>query len=245
MALRGAGGPGAGGFLLPVEEGDPALPDAHFLAALKMRLRCLVCPDGTTCQHRRADGTVCGATLDPKGWHAKKCEVGGSRNARHDNMRDWHAPLHTRLTGHHAVKEQRVPGWDRVNRQTGELQLARLDVATRDPATGQPVYVDWSITCEHSTYAPRRQACSNNDGVAAAAMVQEKRSRYPPEHGNLVPLVFETGGRPSDEAAEFIRTYGQGMDTAERGAALGTVWRQFSRRHQAGNAEMVLSALSR
>ena len=125
------------------------------------------------------------------------------------------------------------------------MEEAKLDVCTRDPSTGQPVYVDWSVTCEYSTHEPRRRARANRDGVAAAQMVQDKRLRYPPQHGDLAPLVFESGGRPSDTAVEFIRSYGHERDGADRADVLGTLWRQISRRLQTGNAEMLLSALGR
>ena len=74
-------------------------------------------------------------------------------------------------------------------------------------------------------------------------MVEVKRARYPPRGGELVPLVFEAGGRPSDEAAAFLRSYGDGLSDVERAAALGGLWRQLSRTLQIGNAEMVLSAV--
>jgi hypothetical protein len=74
-------------------------------------------------------------------------------------------------------------------------------------------------------------------------MVQEKRDRYTPEHGNLAPLVFESGGRASDEAVGFIRGYAHGLSRTERSQTLSTVWRQLSRTLQAGNAEMILSAV--
>ena len=105
--------------------------------------------------------------------------MGQSRAARHDAMRDWHAKKHTSLTSFAAPTEQLVPAWDRVNRRTGVLEGAKLDIATRDSATGRDVFVGWSIISEYYTYAPRRQARSNNDGVAAAAMVRTKRNRYP------------------------------------------------------------------
>ena len=73
-------------------------------------------------------------------------------------------------------------------------------------------------------------------------MVSVKRARYPPGGGELVPLVFETGGRPSDEAVAFLRTYGHGLEDAERAEALGGLWRRLSRKLQFGTAEMVLSA---
>ena len=126
--------------------------------------------------------------------------------------------------------------------QTGVLEEARLDVATRDPASNLPNYVDWSVTCEHSEYAPRRQARSHTDGLAAAQAVDEKRSRYPPAGGELVPAVLESGGRPADELVAFIRSYGRGLPEAERSAAIGGAWRQLQRRFLAGNAEMFLSA---
>ena len=34
LTLRGAGGTGAGGIALPSEEGDPAMPDKHYITAL-------------------------------------------------------------------------------------------------------------------------------------------------------------------------------------------------------------------
>ena len=70
-----------------------------------------------------------------------------------------------------------------------------------------------------------------------------KRERYPPGPGDLAPLVFETGGRPSDEAVAFLRGYGFGLPPAKRADVLSTAWRQLSRTLQIGNAEMVLSAV--
>ena len=119
------------------------------------------------------------------------------------------------------------------------------DLSTNDPATGRHVYVDWSITCVHSTYAPRRGARADRDGLAAAQAVDKKRERYPPHGGELVPLVFETGGRPSDEAASFVRSYGADLEDGERSELPGGLWRQISRTLQRGNAEMLLSALGR
>ena len=204
-----------------------------------------VCPEGSRCLHRRADGSVCNEPLDPGGWHAKKCEVGGGRNDRHNRLRDWHSDHHKKVTGHTAATEQRVTAWDRLNPRTGEPELARLDIATRNPVHGRTVFIDWSITCEHSTYQPRKQARSNKDGLAAMNQVDEKRRRYPPAGGELVPMVFESNGRPSEEAASFIRSYGHALPAAERSEVVSTAWRQISRILQTGNAEMILSAIGR
>ena len=76
--LRSHGGPGAGAFLLPTQEGMPAMPEEHFRVALCDRLLLPVCQEGARCQHRRRDGTLCGAILDKRGHHARKCNIGGA-----------------------------------------------------------------------------------------------------------------------------------------------------------------------
>ena len=83
---------------------------------------------------------------------------------------------------------------------------------------------------------------SKRDGLAAAQWADDKHSRYPPPGGELVPAVLESGGRPCDELVSFIRTYGQGLDPADRSAVISTAWRSISRTLQVGNAEMLLSA---
>ena len=241
-ALRASGGTGAGSWLLPREEGDAPIPDFHYLVNLRTRLRAAVYAPGALCQHTKEDGSLCGELLDSKGWHARKCGCGGSRSYRHNSLRDWHGPFHTAQTGMFAVTEMHVPAWDRTDPDTGELEEAILDVCTRDAASGRPIYIDWSVTCEHSTNHSRRQARSGKDGLAATQAVAKKRQRYPPAGGELVPAVLESGGRPSDELIAFIRTYGQGLGPADRSAVISSAWRQISRTLAVGNAEMLLSA---
>ena len=73
LALRESSGTSAGSWLLPRQEGDPLIPDAHFHMGLRKRLRADVCAPGVPCQHRKRDGSVCGAPLDSKNWHPMKC----------------------------------------------------------------------------------------------------------------------------------------------------------------------------
>ena len=117
--FRSFGGPGAGGFLEPPvpfeDEAVKLMPDLHFLVMLRDRLRLPVCPEGAVCQHRKESGEICGQVLDPRGQHAKKCECGGSRMARHDALRNFTASFHPKVTGFVANTEQRVTAWDRVN----------------------------------------------------------------------------------------------------------------------------------
>ena len=245
--LRSAGGPGAGGFLEPPApfEEEPAkpMPDQHFQKMLRYRLRLPVCPAGATCQHRRGDGSICGQPLDPHGRHALKCEVGRARSARHNGLRDFTAAFHLKVSGFATATEQRVVAWDRVKPRTGLLEEARLDVATRDAVSGRKIFVDTMVTCAHCGYEPRQRARAHKDGVAAADAVRGKRLRYPPSGGELVPLVFEAGGRPAEETVAFVRSWALGMGSAERAAVIRFAWQQYSVLLQSGNAEMILSAV--
>ena len=137
----------------------------------------------------------------------------------------------------------RVTAWDRVNRRTGLIEEARLDVATRDAASGRKIYVDACVTCAHSGYAPRQQARAGKDGAAAADAVRVKRRRYPPAGGELVPLVFEAGGRPAEETVAFVRSWAVDLDSAERARVIRFAWQQYSCTVQSGNAEMILSSI--
>ena len=245
--LRSAGGKGAGGFLeIPIlREGEKAatIPDSHFAIMLCDRLRMEICPQGARCKHRDRQGNCCNEPLDPRGKHALKCEVGRARTGRHDSIRNFCAGYHQRVTGYVAVTEQRVSAWDRVNPRTGLLEEARLDVATRDGASGRKVYLDCTVTCAHSGNMPRQRARANKDGLAASNAVDDKRERYPAGGGELIPLAFEAGGRPEDETVAYVRSWGCGLEPAERSEVIRYGWQQLSAILQTGNAEMLLSAL--
>ena len=73
--------------------------------------------------------------------------------------------------------------------------------------------------------------------------VRGKRLRYPPTGGELVPLVFEAGGRPAEETVAFVRSWGLDLDDAERSEVIRFAWQQYSNVLQSGNAEMILSAV--
>ena len=121
------------------------------------------------------------------------------------------------------------------------LEEARLDVATRDAATGRKIFLDTCVTCAHCGLEPRQRARAKKDGVAAADT--GKRGRYPPEGGELVPLIFEAGGRPAEETVAYVRSLGLELDSAERTQVMRLAWQQYSNVLQAGNAEMILSAV--
>ena len=66
---------------------------------------------------------------------------------------------------------------------------------------------------------------------------------YPPAGGELVPLVFEAGGRPAEETVSFVRSWGLDLDDAERSEVIRFAWQQYSNVLQSGKAEMILSAV--
>ena len=163
--------------------------------------------------------------------------------ARHNSLRDFTASFHPKVSGDVANTEQRVTAWDRVNPRTGLLEEARLDVATRVAGSGRTVYVDANVTCAHSGYEPRQRARAGKDGVAAADSVRTKRLRYPPLGGELIPLVFEAGGRPAEETVAFVRHWVADMENTERSKVIRHAWQQYSCILQSGNVEMILSAI--
>ena len=136
-----------------------------------------------------------------------------------------------------------MSAWDRINPRTGVLEEAILDVSTRDAASGHKIFVDVTVTCAHSGYLPHQRARAHRDGVAACQAVRGKRQRYPPSGGELVPLAFEDGGRPAEETAAFVRSWGLLLPPADRSEVIRYAWQQYSAILQAGNAEMILSAV--
>ena len=65
----------------------------------------------------------------------------------------------------------------------------------------------------------------------------------PPSGGELVPLAFEAGGRPADTTLAFVRGWGAACEEAERSEVVRYAWQQFSLLLQAGNADLILSAV--
>jgi len=243
------GGPGAGTWLLPGRQGVQPMPDQHFATALRDRLLLPVCREGDRCQHRRPDGRLCGAPLDARGHHARKCGVGGALDRRHNSIRDWGETTCAECFGTPTLREQRIPQWDRINPRTGELEAAVLDVVTHDPNSGGPMYIDAVVTCAHSDDPARLRARARKSGRAAADAAAGKRRRYAAAGASLVPFALEDGGRPAEEALALVRMLGAVRTEAEAGSldwgGTALLWQQCSTLLQLGNAELVLSANGR
>ena len=256
--VRSHGGPGAGSFLLPSSQGGTEMPDQHFNVSLRDRLLLPVCEEGAQCQHRYPDGSVCNAPLDPRGGHARKCGVGGGVGRRHDRLCNFGSTSWSCCTGLPAVREQRVPQWDReviVDSGRTLLEQAVLDVVTSDPTSGQPLYLDYTVTtaCPDDLAALRRRA--RHDGRGASDAAAGKRRRYNLAGTSLVPLAFEDGGRPAEDTIGFVRLCGAAAEArgarwplteVEEGKPVtARLWQEYSTLLQLGKAELVLSANGR
>ena len=140
-----------------------------------------------------------------------------------------------------------MPAWDIQveDPDTGDVSVeqAVLDVATSDPVTGASVWVDVTVVCAHSSNPDLLLTRARRDGRAAGDAAAAKRRRYPAAGAALVPLAFEDGGRPSEDAVGFIRRCGGAQEAAgEAPGATARLWQQVSTLLQLGNAELVLTA---
>ena len=78
------------------------------------------------------------------------------------------ASFHSKLSGIVAGTEQRAVALGRQSPRTGVIEETRLDVATRDAASGRKIFIDTMVTCAQCGFGPRQQARAGRDGVAAA-----------------------------------------------------------------------------
>ena len=111
VEVRTVGGAGAGSFLTVALEDEQQLPDAHFKAAIRRRLRIKPRAASTTCRHKYSGtaGNLCGQALDAQGQHARICKVGGAIVRRHDRIRDWLAKWLAKMLDQQTATEQYVP----------------------------------------------------------------------------------------------------------------------------------------
>jgi len=254
--FRSSGGTGAAGFLEPPTE-SLHMSDIHLRTAIRARLR-LERPgfDATLghtgpvthCQHRYArTGAYCGQTIGPE-HNPSLCHVGGGWERGHNLARNWLGKWITEQTGEQADLEQFVPAWNKRRKPTpehpeGKLVLAKLDVSCM--VNARRTHVDVAIPSA-ATLSPgtERTARAAEDGRAAAQMVRDKRERYPPDKNpgeGLVAFVVESLGRPSAEAAAFLRALAP-TDPAQRAVVLRAAWQALSIIIQTRLAELHISA---
>ena len=144
-----------------------------------------------------------------------------------------------------------MPQWDRttIDDETGQLRVeqAILDVATADARSGQPKWFDITVKCAHTDDLARLGARSRRDGRAAADAAAGKRRRYSEAGPALLPLAFESGGRPAEDTIAFIRQCGSSFASGGRDGSQQAqlLWQECSTLLQRGNAELILSAVGK
>ena len=231
-ALRSSGGPGAGAWMLPPTEAAHRLSDQQFTIALCTRSHHDV-PTGTGfCQHRRANGTICGEALDAKGVHARCCPAGGWLVRRHNAgvrvLGDWCE----REAGCTVLFEQVD-----VTASTGHPE-ARLDLVLWAPRVAGAIRVDFTVAGALSTEALARGSGIRN-GVAAALAEQNKHRRY--DAGVVHPFAVECHGRLGEEARALIRLLAPEAPQ-ERSVAIGKLQQALAATLQRASADAVIAA---
>jgi len=235
------GGTGAGAYLLltPEDASCKLMPDAHFCTCIRDRLLLSVCSPNSTCQHRKADGSLCNTPLDSRGRHARKCKCQGLVDVRHNNLRDWAASSWYSCMNERVTKEQHVPAWDIINSR-GETVEAILDVAATDPSTGIPLYFDVCVWTAHSLNPSTLHTRAQHPGRAAADAAASKHRRYARAGSVLQPLPLEAGGRPGEDFINFVRRCGAASE--DEPEACSRLWFEASTILQRANAELILAA---
>ena len=235
--IRSAGGLGQSWATMQDELAAP-IAEKAWATVMRRRLR-VQWPSGRgdgTCRHRRANGTLCGASLDARGTHALTCNCGGGVDRRHNRIRDEVASW-LKEQGHDAVDtEKDVPQWRRT-RADGTVEDARLDVTWRHEAV--QLYADIVVTSAAQADPERARRNAGTSGAAAQAAEQSKRRRYP--HPELTPIAVETLGRLGAVAQAFAKRWAT-RDPAKRPTAVASLYRRIAAALQQHNGDMLLAA---
>ena len=145
--------------------------------------------------HKRPDGTICGAALDPKGAHARSCTVGGWLVRRHDAvcaaLAAWAEQQDCNV-----YREAILPNANPAAAQ------ARMDLLIHAPGVAGPIYVDVTIVSAVSREA-LRSGSGSRSGVAAEIAARRKARAYPSI--SAIPFVIEDHGRFGKDAMRLLR----------------------------------------
>ena len=99
--------------------------------------------------------------------------------------------------------------------------------------------IDISVTDAVSENSDYTNSHARHDNAAADKREHDKHTRYP--HPNLIPFVFETGGRWGTTAHEWIRSIAP-TEPQERTLALTQLRYELSASLQRSTADMILTA---
>ena len=190
-ALRSCGGPGAAAWLRPPTLPGHRMLDSQFAIALRTRLYLPVSCSQGTCRHRRPDGSLCGASLDDRGLHARSCPIGGWLVRRHNAGCAVLAEWAERECDCTVFREQVLPT------ASPDHAEARMDIVAFSPRLSGPVYVDLTVVSALSVESIARGSALR-DGAAADVASARKESRYP--NCKVVGFAVEDHGRFGEDA---------------------------------------------
>ena len=235
IAMKAAGGPGAGMWMAL-----PALPQHHltnqeFSTAMRSRAGCDAFSALQVCQHCATDKntgriTPCTSMCDMRGDHARLCRLGGWVVRRHNAMRDALSkeiesvsafPVHVEQHDESLPDDQRHPDIDYYDHNA---RRRWIDVAVVSP---------WTRSWPAETQVVR-------PGVRAANMEGIKRHKY--QHLPLIPAVWEHLGRPGSGVRTLIRSLHAGCDPSKRSPASSCTWQTMSVCLQRPNVAMLAAA---
>ena len=221
--LRGCGGLGAGAWPLAAPPSTATrFTDLEFrvCSCLRLRVPLGLGGRGDRCRNQRSGdpaeaeqpvraGGECSKQIDPDGFHALTCRVGGLVIRRHHTLRDVFAWI-GRAAGYSCATEVYEPAWTRVRTnaelEVEEVEQARLDNRFAGPPSDPLVYGD--VVVSHPEGSAYLHAAADRDGAAAAGAADGKHRRYPAwalPGGRLVAFSVETFGRWGKEAIEWLR----------------------------------------
>ena len=236
-ALRSASGTGAGLWSQAPSLPNQVLSNGQFCVAVRTRLHMTIPFCIGQCQHRRRDGTLCGAPLDPHGYHARICPVGGWVMKRHDAacavLGAWCEDMGCLLeSGQKPWGEVLVP-WAAPARPE-----ARMDLVIHVPGVASPYYVDLTVVSAWSSDA-LASGSAVRDGAAAEVAARGKARDYP--NCSVTPFVIEDHGRIGEEALRLLRIVAP-VVPSERSKAIRRLHQSLGATLQRIAADAVISA---
>ena len=211
--LEGAGGPGAGAFLLYPEDANCSMEDELWSTALRQRLGLARAEyreqdyprAATTCKNKKTTGVTCGKDLDRDGLHSTMCQCGGGVMVRHAWYAKAAAGLLKRWTNQEPQLEQRVPTWDRPRRRPrpGDDPLERAVLDIEYTTGNERRWIDVSVRHPAAGTEADRTRAARKPGEAARRAERTKHERYPGEA--LTAFAVELPGRLGAEAREWLK----------------------------------------
>lgn len=229
--IRSCSGPGASAWMQAHTSEDHYLEDAGFVQARLFRLRQPFVPNHHPCQHwNSAANMICGQTMNQHADHATVCLAGGHAIRRHNALVQTLARL-LGLVPLNTVDMEPIAPAERPLQPN-----ARPDLAWKLP--GQPQRMaDVQITSALATQALQRSASATTDGRAAQLAEQRKRCEW--QSQNVVPIVFETGGRPGQATTSLVRWLDQQLGSTSQ------IWQSLSVSLQRAQAQQIRAAILR